>query len=278
VYGGGYDAFVTLYSATPNDDIQPNGSPTIMFQNSTSGALVYWLMNGANMTQYGFTNPPIPGPVDWKLVASPDITGDGQPDLLFQNQATSQLVYWKMNGFDMVLYSSLRPSFSGSPDWKVVGTADFDGNGSSDLLFQNSSTGQLVYWLMNRFSLIQPGFISPSDPGSPLWRVVGLADFNGDGQPDILFQNSSTGDLVVWLMNGTDLAEIGVLHPSTPGAGWQAASIIDLNNDGKPDILFQNQSTGQIVYWLLNGGDLVQWGYLNPADPGGPTWRLALPH
>jgi hypothetical protein len=34
------------------------------------------------------------------------------------------------------------------------------------------------------------------------WNIVGAADFNGDGQMDILWQNSS-GARAIWLMNGT---------------------------------------------------------------------------
>ena len=30
-----------------------------------------------------------------------------------------------------------------------------------------------------------------------------LADFNRDGKPDILWQNTATGERAIWLMNGT---------------------------------------------------------------------------
>jgi hypothetical protein len=33
------------------------------------------------------------------------------------------------------------------------------------------------------------------------WNIVGAADFNDDGQMDILWQNSS-GARAIWLMNG----------------------------------------------------------------------------
>jgi hypothetical protein len=33
--------------------------------------------------------------------------------------------------------------------WSIVGSSDFNGDGKSDILWQNSSTGQRLIWLMN---------------------------------------------------------------------------------------------------------------------------------
>ena len=41
----------------------------------------------------------------------------------------------------------------------------------------------------------------------PYWSIVGVADFNGDGQVDILVQNTS-GGRVIWLMNGTNFVSL----------------------------------------------------------------------
>ena len=38
------------------------------------------------------------------------------------------------------------------------------------------------------------------------WNIVGSEDFNGDLNSDILWQNSGTGERVIWLMNGTSLS------------------------------------------------------------------------
>ena len=46
------------------------------------------------------------------------------------------------------------------------------------------------------------------------WNIVGSADFNGDGKTDILWQNSVTGQRVIWLMNGTSygsFVDLGVV-------------------------------------------------------------------
>ena len=44
-------------------------------------------------------------------------------------------------------------------------------------------------------------------------------DFNGDGQPDLLFENTSTGDRYAWLMNGTALSSS--VYLGNVGTEWQ---------------------------------------------------------
>jgi hypothetical protein len=227
------------------------------------------LMLGNISGDGNFTDPSVPGSLAWKLAAWVGLSGHVEPDFLFQNQETGQLAYWEMNGFAMVRYGFLNPSNPGSPDWKVVGAADFDGDGKTDLLFQNDKTGQLVYWRMNGTDLISYGFISPSNPGSPDWKVVGMLDLDGDGHKDILFQNRVTNELVYWLMNGPNLVQYGYLNPATNGdTNWKVVGIDDLNNDGYSDLIWQNQTDGRLAYWLMNGPDLVQWDYYALNIPG----------
>ena len=35
------------------------------------------------------------------------------------------------------------------------------------------------------------------------WKVVGVADFDGDGKADILWRHADTGQNSLWFMNGT---------------------------------------------------------------------------
>ncbi len=76
------------------------------------------------------------------------------------------------------------------------------------------------------------------------------SDFNGDGKADILWQNTSTGQRVIWLMNGTALQS--VVNLATVDTSWSIAGSSDFNRDGKADILWQNTSTGQRVISLMN--------------------------
>lgn len=58
----------------------------------------------------------------------------------------------------------------------------------SDILWQNSNTGEVYLWLMNRTSTTNQG-----SPGtvSLAWSIKGVGGYNGDGKADILWQNTS---------------------------------------------------------------------------------------
>ena len=62
--------------------------------------------------------------------------------------------------------------------------------------------------------------LTPSYPGNSDWRVVSVVDRNGDGHPDILFQNKTNGTVAVWHMLGTVLKDATLLVPEKPGGTW----------------------------------------------------------
>jgi FG-GAP-like repeat len=76
-------------------------------------------------------------------------------------------------------------------------------------------------------------------------------DFNGDGKADILWQNNSTGQRVIWIMNGTIYQSL--VNLGTVATSWSITGSSDFNGDGKADILWQNSSTGQRLIWIMNG-------------------------
>jgi hypothetical protein len=94
-----------------------------------------------------------------------------------------------------------------SADWTIEGTGDFNGDGKSDILWENTTTGQVAIWEMNGLQ-IQSAAVVATVPG---WHVEGTADVNGDGKSDILWQNASTGQTAVWEMNGLAIASVVTL-------------------------------------------------------------------
>jgi hypothetical protein len=111
-----------------------------------------------------------------------------------------------------------------SADWEVAGTPDLDGDGKPDILWHNAQTGQLVYWLMEGVKRKPNGLGVPTPSQvSADWKVVGTPDLDGEGKPDILWRNQQTGQLVYWFMNGVvrKPAGLGVLTPSVVDPVWE---------------------------------------------------------
>jgi hypothetical protein len=62
----------------------------------------------------------------------------------------------------------------------VLATADFDGDGKTDLLWYNAASGDTAIWLMNGTALKGGGLLLRD----PNWKVVATPDLNGDGKAD----------------------------------------------------------------------------------------------
>ena len=144
--------------------------------------------------------------------------------------------------------------------------SDFNGDGLSDILWQNAS-GQASIWEMNANALIGGGGVSPN-PG-PSWTEIGSGDFNGDGHADILWQNAS-GQASIWEMTGNTMIGGGAVGPN-PGPSWKAIGTGDFNGDGLSDILFQNTMSGQVSISEMNGTNVIGGGTVS-ANPG-PAWQ-----
>jgi ELWxxDGT repeat protein len=183
-----------------NRDFNGDGFSDILWHND-SGQVAIWEIKGTSQIEGGSqvlaTNP---GP-SWTEVASGDFNRDGHSDILWQN-ANGQAAIWEMNGTNQIAGGSQLVGPNPGPNWKVVGTGDFNGDGLADILWQNAS-GQAAIWEMNGTNQIGGGVVSPN-PG-PAWKGVGTGDFNGDGRSDILWQNSGTGQAAIWDMNGPNL-------------------------------------------------------------------------
>jgi ELWxxDGT repeat protein/VCBS repeat-containing protein len=69
---------------------------------------------------------------------------------------------------------------------------------------------------------------------------------------NILWRNYSTGQNVVWLMNGVSLSASASVT-AVSDLNWKIQGAGDFNQDGQTDILWRNSSTGNNSVWLMNG-------------------------
>src|SRR5437667_638687 len=72
----------------------------------------------------------------------------------------------------------------------------------------------------------------PPPPPPPVVTKDPVYAFSGSGKSDILWRNSSTGQNVLWLMNGATVASAPAL-PAVANLNWIIAGAGDFNGDGK---------------------------------------------
>jgi hypothetical protein len=135
----------------------------------------------------------------------------------------------------------------------VIG-ADFNGDSQPDLIWQNASWQAVVWYMGGSQGAVFQGWTWLSQAGVPGWSVVGAGDFNGDGKPDLVWQNDGTWEVVVWYMGGAQgNSFLGWNRLASDVAGWSVVGAGDFNGDGKPDLVWQNDRTWEVVVWYMGG-------------------------
>jgi hypothetical protein len=246
--------------------------------NPFTGALSTWLINtSGTVTGYQPVSKSCGGAGgcsnQWLPIGRADITGDGVPDLTWWNPGTGALSTWVLNASGTVQryqpISAACGAASGcSAQWIPLGFADITGDGVPDLTWWNPSTGKLSTWVLNTSGTVQRyqpiGAACGTAGGcSDQWLPVGFGDMNGDGVPDLMWWNPSTGKLSTWLLTAS-----GALVPApnsyqllntqcgTAGACSNnnvPIGLLDLNGDTHTDLMWWNPGTGVVSIWLLNG-------------------------
>src|SRR5438105_293174 len=107
---------------------------------------------------------------------------------------------WFMNGATVVSGAFLSYA-SLSLDWQFGGAADFNGDGKPDIFLHNTMNGSTVLWYMDGTTVTGGVFLSVPAVGSGM-AVAAIADFTGDGKPDIVWRNTATGAVELWTMDG----------------------------------------------------------------------------
>jgi YD repeat-containing protein len=248
-----------------SDDFDGDGQTDILWQHSTTGAVVVWHMNGAArrdwVTVLGGSDP------NWRIVDVGDFDGDRRPDLLWQHQANHNLVFWLMNDTTFLGSGAPTPSLV-SAGWTIRTVGDVNHDDKLDWLWQYT-TGTNVVWLMNGLTLGGGAALLPG--ADPSWHMVATADLNLDGETDIVWQHQPTGLVVVWYMTGTTFNSAAVVT-AVGDANWRIRGVGDFNRDGHADFVWHHAQSGQIVIWFMNGATYRDYAVVDHGSD--PSWRI----
>jgi uncharacterized repeat protein (TIGR02543 family) len=235
-------------------DFNGDGNQDILWRNSQTGQVNVWLTKS---NEIGILSKGTLGTVadmNWEIigVGNFNTSTDTKTDILWRNKQTGQVNVWLINGTAKLSSSTLGTV--SDLNWGIINTGDFDSNSNTDLLWRNSLTGQVNVWLTNPASI---GVSSKGTLGTvpdTNWEIIGVGNFNAlDTKTDILWRNKQTGQVNVWLVNGTALLSKGTLG-TVSDLNWGIVNTGDFNfgTDSNTDLLWRNKDTGQVNVWLTN--------------------------
>jgi FG-GAP-like repeat len=118
--------------------------------------------------------------------------------------------------------------------------------------------------------------IYPRPPQVSLeWGIKGVADFNKDGNTDILLRNKVNGINVIWYMNEDGANIISFVNPPTvSNLDWDIKGVSDFNKDGNPDLLWRNKVNGINVIWYMNADGTSYTSFVNPPTVSNLEWDI----
>jgi len=201
------------YTFKSDGDYDGNLVPDILLRKDAGGAcgspypfLIYTMKGDFNYYQTGVP-PIVQSPTYTMLDGDHDWNGDGRDDVLFRlasGTTKSWALYW-MNGASAITGSTTLPGVALQSIWDLAALADFNGDGTTDLLLREIDTGQWYVYTENSAGGVIAGSVITGMNMNLAWQLQTVDDFNGDGRKDVLLRNTSTGAWQANLFGSTGL-------------------------------------------------------------------------
>jgi hypothetical protein len=165
-----------------------------------------------------------------------DIDGDGKGEIILRS-AISQIQIGRLVN-NQIQFS---PFADPGPNYRLVGVGDFDGDGKSDLAFQDMSE-QTEFGNVRTWKNFQSQSDSMLRRVKKVWDVQAVGDLDGDGFGDLVWRyvvpnSPDTGVSYIWFTGGpANVAQ--VRKRGGAPLDWQLLGALDLNGDGAADMVY----------------------------------------
>lgn len=288
VYRGGWDTFC-LIVADFNGDNRPEIITADSFENQASFFLNDGNGNydGAQGEAIGYLSGVANAPNSTVSMQTADVNGDGKPDLILIEDGSvssqpSQITVMLNDGTGKFL-PPIRSLLTVGPTvpYPEFALGAFRGLTKPDLVYISKFLGGqnvVAFFPGNGDGTFGP----PSTLATLPWPAkVVAADFNNDGKLDFAVYGGSSDvnsmleiDVFLGQGNGTfKQLPAQIFSPPPNTAGVQQIFALDLNHDGKLDLLIGNNTNGG---WTDTGDDLIE--FLGNGDGTFEAPTILIPH
>ena len=204
---------------------------------------------------------PEPSPVA-SLVPG-DLDGNGRADVIMTitqsgHGAEGATGAWLIQSGQTASWGNLSQR---NPGWEIFCTGVTSAGKSTNDVYVRSTGNVIGAWVTNDAGGVS-GWETVGSFDSDT-QILGLGDFNGDGQTDLLLRNDN-GAVGCYFTSGKKL---GWNYFQSLGDEWKITAVGDLNGDGRDDVVLKHDA-GFAGSWLTQADGTMAWANLDTLPAG----------
>lgn len=170
--------------------------PGLLWHDRSSGELAFWDLSANAVTGKHTLVGAVSGGAwtcgagcadVWQAVLTTDINNDGNTDVLWFNRTTGAVAAWLLNSAgaatgSQTLSWTCNAASGCASSWDIVGAADVNGDGHTDITWFDASSGQVASWLLDGTGKVTGTQVlsstcSTASGCAPSWRPLGYVSF-----------------------------------------------------------------------------------------------------
>ena len=190
-----------------------------------------------------------------------DLNGDGRADVVMTIARAGHGAYgatgaWLIQGDQTAAWGDLSQRNAG---WSIFGTGTTVAGKATCDVYVKSANNVVGAWVTDDSGKVT-GWKTVGEFDAST-QVLGLGDFDADGQTDLLLRNTN-GAVGCYFTNGR-----GWNYFQSLGNEWKIAAVGDLNDDGKTDVVLKHDA-GFAGSWLTQEDGTMKWANLDTLPEG----------
>jgi hypothetical protein len=210
------------------------------FGGSSAGLVSVYIGNGNGTFQPAITSTGVISPIG---LATGDFNGDGKLDLALSDSSTGETFILLGNG-----NGTLQSFGAPLPAYGPLATADVNGDHILDLVVGSPDFVEIFLGKGDGTFNLKDTYFDGAFFVQNQADVV-VADFNGDGKPDV----ATAGLVLLGNGDGSFQGDSGVPIPASQ-SGFSGGASGDFNHDGVADVALLSSNNASNLYILLNNG------------------------
>ena len=250
----------------PAADLNGAGRSDLVLFNKATDNVAVWLMSGNTIVRGVSVGS---GPVNYGITAVADLQHTGRAQIIWSNGST------RFGAWSIAWSANNTPTTTGTwfllpANYPVLVCADFDGDRLLDVVQFNPANGALLIAKNNGALSFTTHFTTTVSSG---WTLIGAADLNGTGKPQLIWRNTTSGKVGAWIFSATQAFQ-PVQYPvfGEPPLFWSIRGIGKVDGTAADGLIWHNGQSGSVAFWKMNtNGSVI--GTTLPST--GAPWQIA---